>query len=693
MKITQTRMKWYKGVQNVGATIAIGGIIGVVGVAVAATLQHRASALPAPADTMCRSDSLTFTHTTAAYTADGDLLARQAMALDWVRSMLQPLRSPGDGSAIDTDSVYGDGYSGPMSGMVTLAETHPTTSLTPLTVTSPSPITVGYRGVVSGTATIPTAGNYEVRAYLTTDSEYYQPDAIPAVVQPDGSWTINLAPVDTEYAGVWHFRLYDTDTNTQIGQSWPRDVTYRDLVIQYYLVTDSPYLQASQPLNADNSWAFTASASSGEKLFRIVNTTTSEVLAEYYTPPDHGLIRSYEYLPGQDGYGTSRTQNSYMYDQALALMMAIGAGDRSMADTLLSGLRTVQVASGPAAGAFPSGTEQLHPENTDNSYYTGGNAVILYALTRYIEAYGDAHGAGMMLRAGLDYIATVETTSGPAAGLYEGGRELAADGVSLDAISSHSTEHNIDLWHTLERAGRVLGDTTLTAKADALAERIMATLWNEAEGRFNQGFGDTARALDTASWGAIFLNGIGEYDKAVRSAANTAAYAHTSARASGYTPYLRPDSIPTVWYEGTYGVSLAHQTLGDRDAYTSVVSQSLSGQRSGGAFPYADDADLVNGRTDANSVASTAWFLLSTAYPSAIWNECRVVAHDGGDSGTVTPGSEGGETSASTALPGAPNTGVGRGGMTTGLIVAAAIVITIVGVGVMVVRRFGAHSH
>lgn len=550
-------------------TIQNGVVAAIFSVGIAAFLYvmfHAATvqAAPAPANTICRPASQTFTHTTTAFVGDSGLQARQASALSWLKSMMEPVRNQGDGSTISPDAWYANGYSGAMSGSFSLANSRATTGAAP--------------------------------------------------------------------------------------------ETYENLELRYYLVTDDEYLQSSQAARADNQWAFTANNNSGTKLFRLVDTNTSEILAEYYEPETNGLIRSYEYLPGQDGYGTSRVHNSYMYDQALALMVAIGAGDRPLADELLSGLAAVQVSSGPAAGAFPASTDQLNSTDTDDSYYTGGNAVVLYALTRYVEAYGNSNNAVTMLQNGLRYIATVKTASGPAAGLYEGGRIL--NGGSLDDVSWHSTEHNLDLWHVFERAGRVLNDAMLTAEADALSERIVALLWNTSENRFNQGYNDTERALDTTSWGSIFLAAIGEYDKAVQSVANAEAYVYDGTRATGYTPYLRPDSIPTVWYEGTFGVALAHHVLGNQTAHTGVVNNAIYGQQANGAFPYADDADLANGRTDANSVASTAWFLLGTAYPSAIWNECRADAAAAVDEGEAP------------LVPGAPNTGVKGAGATVGGVTA-----------------------
>lgn len=350
-----------------------------------------------------------------------------------------------------------------------------------------------------------------------------------------------------------------------------------------------------------------------------------------------GLIRSYEYLSDMDGHGTSRQQNSYTYDQALALLVAVAEGDRVWADDLLRGLSHLQVRTGEFAGAFASSGEQHNPANVDKNYYTGGNAFALYALTRYVEAYGDQNNARYMLERGLQYISQVRTNNGPAEGLYEGGRSYTDDGGRKE-IKWHSTEHNTDLWHVFERASRVLNRHDLKQKADDLATAIIAKLWNSSEERFNQGFNDDDYALDTTSWGAVFLAAVGEYDKAVKSAANAEAYKHASNRAIGYTPYInRTTTVPTVWYEGTYGVAHAHAALGNKAMFEQVTSQSMVGQRTSGGFPYADDEDMPNGRSRATSVASTSWFLLATKYPDGIWSECRAASVSSGSDKVAEP--------------------------------------------------------
>ena len=634
---------------------------------------------------VCDADDGLFVHSRVSSLTKPVEQVRQAAALGWLRSMMQPLATSGDGSSITPDQEYADGYSGQMSGTIDLATAHPTSSSSPLTVVSPSVFPDKYRGIVTGTANIQTPGTYEVRAYLMADIEYYQPAAIPAVVASDGSWSINLGPVKKSSAGEWHFRLYNKTTNVQVGDSWPRPLVYSDIQMQYYLVADVPYLQQTKPLPVNNTWEFTASDASGRKMFRIVNTTTNAVLAEYYQPATFGLIRSYEYLPGQDGYGTARAQRSYTYDQALALLVAIGAGDRNLALTLLGGLQAVQVQSGLFEGAFPARVDQLNPEAEDPEYYTGVNAFVAYALSRYVEEYGDVDSARPMLEANLAYLDTMRSDTGAGSGLYRGGARVR-NGVTTQ-ISWYSTEHNTDLWHTFERAGRVLARDDLRREAARLAPVVVQKLWNQPQNRFDQGLGDDAKALDTASWGSTFLSAIGEYDKAEAALAATDEYARTVGSVGGYTPYILPGSVPTVWHEGTYGVALAHMIAGNTARLQGIFDQSAPGQKPNGAFAYAEIADPANELTDANSVASTAWYYLTANSPRMMWSECMPQRLAPGGDNVDEPDADGSMPDKDAEL-GVPNTGADTKRLVTSMHRYVAVAMIALGIGSAVcVRR------
>ena len=151
----------------------------------------------------------------------------------------------------------------------------------------------------------------------------------------------------------------------------------------------------------------------------------------------------------------------------------------------------------------------------------------------------------------------------------------------------------------------------------------MEKLWNKAENRFDQGLDDHAKALDTSSWGSIFLNAIGEYDKAKVSLAYTRNFAMSRAGSQGYTPYLTGTYTPTVWFEGTFGVTQAYNVAGNKDEVAASAQRTYRSQGANGAWPYVTNVDEANQMTNAYSVASTAWYLLATAYPDAIWSECR----------------------------------------------------------------------
>lgn len=567
--------------------------------------------------TLCDPSSSRFTAPPIIKTAEAK--ERSDRAYSWIKSMIQPIKNPGDGSTISPSTKYDYSHQGAVSGSFTLNSPRPSTSQTPIVVTSPSSLGDDYRGVVSGTA--PTGANpREIRAYLYTDSEYHQSEVSPGAIQSDGSWTIDLSSVPANRAGSWRFRLYDTTTNQQIGESWPRPETYENLIVQSYAVTDSAYLLGSQPASADGTFHF-PSTNSGEKMFRLVDTTNNETLAEYFDPPVSGIIRSYEYLPGQQGYGTSQETSSYVYDQALALLVAIGKGDKETADLLFSGLKLFQTDHGEAKGGFMSGIDQKnYTSNPNPSYYTGGNSFAAYAALKYYEAYGNQNGVLNVINDNLKWLNKMKTTTGEASGLYRGGETF--NGSTMQPIAWHSTEHNTDLWHVFELASRALSDQNYKNESVSLANSIVKKLWNESENRLNQGFNDDDKALDTASWGSIFLSAVGEHEKAKSNLDFAKNYFIDRNDTKGYTPYAdRANSIPTIWFEGTFGVAHAQNLLGRTNEAKKTIEDALAGQQTNGAFPYALDPDIPNGRTNANSVASTAWFLLANSYPSVMWPE------------------------------------------------------------------------
>ena len=445
-------------------------------------------------------------------------------------------------------------------------------------------------------------------------------DHLRAMMQPlrqagDGSTITVQAAYGYDYTG-------ELKGSFQLSQHAAKPA-YSDLSIESYAFTDTLYLTGRQPATASQTFRF-PNSKKGHKLLRLVNTRTGKVLAEYFEPTLSGLIRSYEFSPGQDGYDTRRAHYSFTYDQALALLVAIGADDKAMADKLAAGLISIQVTSGQSQGAFPSSAHQLNPQLVQPRYYTGGIAFALYALIRYQERYGNINNVNQAIQRAFQWVQSKKTTTGPGAGLYRGGTNLRDDDAAKPfEITWHSTEHNTDLWHVFERAARVFKNDSYRQEADALAKAITEKLWNTAEHRFDQGLGDHNKALDTASWGSIFLQATGQYDKAEAALAYSRHFTLSRGSTKGFTPYLTGTYTPTVWLEGTFGVTHAYNIAGQKKQAQATVQDAAPAQNSHGAWLYVTDVDTANQMTNAYSVASTAWYLLATAYPDAIWSECR----------------------------------------------------------------------
>ena len=132
-----------------------------------------------------------------------------------------------------------------------------------------------------------------------------------------------------------------------------------------------------------------------------------------------------------------------------------------------------------------------------------------------------------------------------------------------------STENNISSWFFLHSLGEVTGDARWSSAADRIRDALLRVAWDKDLGQFDQGFSpggqrDAVRALDCASWGALFLLATAKPKKPSRRCAmsnNTtppamarpSATAHTSKTI--FSPVLRPAGSTSPTIPGNNGVS------------------------------------------------------------------------------------------------------------------------------------------
>ena len=377
-------------------------------------------------------------------------------------------------------------------------------------------------------------------------------------------------------------------------------------------------------------------------------------------------IRRAEYDPNPGSYvvgfdfchfGTPEQKQSmghsgrgFIYDQALGLIVRTMLSDSVEAEALghyASSLQNSGQLSTTQPGSFGfSFNGQGFWGEKDNFYDMdylrgGANGWIGYGYLFYENHYNDAQFMDVITDVG-DYILTLhytDTTTDPRYGLFLGGygRWFAVHFFD-EEINWAAAEHNIDIYFFLRDLGELVGGDNVYKEAAELQKENMSSLWNENKGRFDQGVGDPADALDASSWGAMYLIATGDIISAMSSLDYAdKVYLDTVSVSSlntlnqetititGYKPYAETDDL--VWSEGSLGVALAklklghalldhcHNPLGNvyiqqaEDIVREMETlQSLDPE--GGLFYAAYPGEELPDFPRVPSMAGTAWFLM-----------------------------------------------------------------------------------
>ena len=371
-------------------------------------------------------------------------------------------------------------------------------------------------------------------------------------------------------------------------------------------------------------------------------------------PQRRGLVLSY--APGTQPPGPLH-RRAFTYDQALAAIAFTTSGDLTSASRVLGALARAQRKDG--SFWFSYNVQNTWPEEGDHDMAivrSGAMAWAGYAFAFYLEhspaaddprrqreraTFTEAARRTADLLLGL----RVSDAKALARGLVRGGHAAvnlgtdaagkAAESYDDTPIRWVSTEHNIGTFFFLSALGRVTGEEKYRAAAQEIRARVLAVLWQEDLGQFAQGVLaedkiDRARALDCASWGALFLVAIGERARAERALATAEKiYAARDGGVEGHRPYsdrpvyldarvsrlffpeqppLRWETVPLVWSEGSLGVALAEARLGHAARARKITAQMLKLRQGDGLrlasrkLPYEMD--------DSASIAGTAWHVL-----------------------------------------------------------------------------------
>lgn len=290
-----------------------------------------------------------------------------------------------------------------------------------------------------------------------------------------------------------------------------------------------------------------------------------------------------------DSYVEDRIDHSYTYDNALAVMAFVSAGDLASATTILDAF----LAIGQPAGGF------LHRYRADDGWpdgvlYAGPNAYLLQAVNLlYLETGDDRYNA--LARGLAEFLVSLQDTDG---GLV--GRPGAA---------WKSTENNLAALSALHNLAGLQGLPEYAERASAIQGFLVRECWDGV--RFLAGKDDPFVVTDVQALGTLVLGP--EYASGAYwiegYTLNTQRYAGRNT-VTGFDFNADRD---TVWTEGTLQEALAFLVAEDPARAGAYTTEAEKLYQSSGALWLASNTgttgyDWTLRRWQA--VAPTAWYVL-----------------------------------------------------------------------------------
>ena len=374
-------------------------------------------------------------------------------------------------------------------------------------------------------------------------------------------------------------------------------------------------------------------------------------------PSRRGLLLSYEIPPDKFPQLFHR---SATYDNALAALAFLTTGERERAASTLDALARLLRPDGSLWFSYNTGNDWPSEGDHESALVrTGAVAWVGYAFTFYLKHDPPCAGDRGCARERDFFSATavrlakylltlqVNDQSDPRDGLLRlgyGTITLAYSAKANDVVELYldepamgiSTENNMSAWFFLRQLAELTGEVRWSQAALRIQRGLLKQLWNDGLGQFSEGFTssgslDSVKALDCASWGALFLLATGETKKARRALGVIEDYYATAeGEAAGYRPYFDspvygdpevsrfffPDdprkqwrALPIVWSEGTLGVALAYLRLGQAERARQLV-MGLRPLNLENARLRCASLELPFQMSDAPCVAASAWLVL-----------------------------------------------------------------------------------
>jgi Protein of unknown function (DUF3485) len=348
-----------------------------------------------------------------------------------------------------------------------------------------------------------------------------------------------------------------------------------------------------------------------------------------------------------------------LYDNALAVIAFSMVGEYRLAERIIEA--SSRILSPDNDLWFTFNTHNSWPNKNDHSgaiIRSGASAWLGYAITFYLKTRltdnpnllqqdNEAMNHLKLAQSIADKILLRQITdpADPRYGFFTGGEgrysyrwdkenHRVEEYFIPGSIPWASIEHNIDIFFLLRDLAVLTGKKKYASPANTLKQSLVIKSWNEKTGQLNRGQrldgADSAQALDCASWGAVFLQAVGDDIKALTSLNSTANYLVRSKNRQGYKPYVDlllyedpeinglfyPDApeknwndLPLIWPEGSLGVAMAFLKMKKNEQAVELIKSMIKLQDNEGGMPYATE-NLRYQFSRNSSVAGTAWLVM-----------------------------------------------------------------------------------
>lgn len=491
--------------------------------------------------------------------------------------------------------------------------------------------------MVSGTVKNIVFSEYEVKTYVKTDA-YYENSTYQ--IDDQGNWGGNiLYGIQPNLSA----RLIRKKGNIEVDRTGEQNIDYSryffgtfigftgstsDYAIDVYAVSDTSYFIERIYISDDGHWGGYYPQIGGI-FFTVKKISTNEIMCETYQ--SIGLLRSYN-IPESDEIYSILNQRCFIYDQAVAVIAACIMQKEYDAERWVKGILNVAYDDGQYAFSYQS----VSGNKIDPYFRNGAQFWVFIALMFFLEKFplnqitSDVEeavikGLNSMIS---DYWVTGDTLSQytftMGKGLYSPDYQTF---YSNYKSTVSSTENNIDAYFAYKMAFKYFNNQIYLDIVKKLENSLLVNLWDNETKRAFQGVDngvlDYSHALDCSSWYAIMAYSAGDTIRANEAINSTELYKINIDGATGFKPYIKelgyPDAIDTIWIEGTCGVILGYQSIGNIAKSNYYWDQMYNNLKQEDGFLYVTTPVVKYEMKDWVSLISTSWMIISKM-PSGFWD-------------------------------------------------------------------------